>query len=102
MIHRFLRLLLIAGCALAADYPHQILTQGLGYFPVAIRLNNGDVLAVIRGGAAHIGVKGRLDLIRSSDGGAADALPVPIHVRRVKGAGAWRVTRAVHVGTSVP
>ena len=69
MIHRFLRLLLIAGCALAADYPHQILTQGLGYFPVAIRLNNGDVLAVIRGGAAHIGVKGRLDLIRSSDGG---------------------------------
>ena len=27
MIHRFLRLLLIAGCALAADYPHQILTR---------------------------------------------------------------------------
>jgi len=27
------------------------------------------VLAVIRGGAAHIGVKGRLDLVRSTDGG---------------------------------
>ena len=27
------------------------------------------MLAVIRGGAAHIGVKGRLDLVRSTDGG---------------------------------
>jgi hypothetical protein len=59
-----------AACiGIAADFPHQIVTQGLGYFPVAIRLNNGDILAVLRGGAAHIGVKGRLDLVRSTDGG---------------------------------
>jgi hypothetical protein len=59
-----------AACiGIAADFSHQTVTQGLGYFPVAIRLNNGDILAVLRGGAAHIGVKGRLDLVRSTDGG---------------------------------
>ncbi len=41
----------------AADFTHQTVTQGLGYFPVAIRTKNGDILAVIRGGAPHIGVK---------------------------------------------
>ena len=61
--------LMAARVAPAADFPHQIVTSGLGYFPVAVRLRNGDVLAVIRGGAAHIGVKGRLDLVRSTDGG---------------------------------
>ena len=40
--------------AIAADFSSQTVTSGLGYFPVAIRLKNGDVLAVIRGGAAHI------------------------------------------------
>jgi len=61
--------LMAARVAPAADFPRQIVTSGLGYFPVAVRLRNGDVLAVIRGGAAHIGVKGRLDLVRSTDGG---------------------------------
>jgi len=68
-------LLLAAFAACAADYPHQILTRGLGYFPVAIGLKNGDVLAVVRGGAAHIGVKGRLDLIRSADHGKTWSAP---------------------------
>jgi hypothetical protein len=66
-------LLTVAG--LAADYPHQVVTKGLGYFPVAISLKNGDVLAVVRGGAAHIGVKGRLDLVRSSDRGKTWSAP---------------------------
>lgn len=66
---------LVALVALAADFPHQTVTSGLGYFPVAIGLKNGDVLAVIRGGAAHIGVKGRLDLVRSSDGGKSWSKP---------------------------
>jgi sialidase-1 len=66
----------VALCAsFGADFKHQIVTSGLGYFPVAIRLNNGDVLAVIRGGAPHIGVKGRLDLVRSSDGGKTWSKP---------------------------
>lgn len=59
----------------AADFPRQIITKGLGYFPVAIRLKNGDVLAVIRGGAAHIGIQGRLDLVRSTDGGQSWSAP---------------------------
>ena len=64
-----LALLIAAGSAVAADFPSQVVTKGVGYFPVATRLKNGDVLAVIRGGAAHVGVKGRLDMIRSTDQG---------------------------------
>jgi hypothetical protein len=70
-----LSILAASCCAYAAEYPHQTLTKGLGYFPVAIHLKNGDVLAVIRGGAPHVGVKGRLDLIRSTDGGKSWSAP---------------------------
>jgi hypothetical protein len=66
---------LAASVGFAADFAHQTVTSGLGYFPVAIRLNNGDVLAVVRGGAPHIGIKGRLDLVRSSDGGKTWSKP---------------------------
>jgi len=66
---------LTVAATLAADFPHRIVTQGLGYFPVAIRLANGNILAVIRGGAPHIGVKGRLDLVRSSDEGKTWSKP---------------------------
>jgi Neuraminidase (sialidase) len=59
----------------ASDHPHQFVTKGLGYFPVAISLDNGDMLAVLRGGAAHVGVKGRLDLVRSTDGGKTWSAP---------------------------
>ena len=59
----------------AFETSRKIVTKGLGYFPVAIGLKNGDLLAVIRGGAAHIGVKGRLDLVRSSDGGQTWSAP---------------------------
>jgi hypothetical protein len=38
-------------------------------------LENGDVLAIFRGGAAHVGVKGRLDLVRSSDRGQTWSAP---------------------------
>src|SRR5215510_12497920 len=70
--------MLFFACAiplLCADHQHKVVTQGLGYFPVAIHLKNGDVLAVIRGGAAHVGVKGRLDLIRSTDKGKTWSAP---------------------------
>lgn len=68
-------LALTAATLAAADLTHQTVTQGLGYFPVAIHLKNKDVLAVVRGGAPHIGVKGRLDLVRSSDGGKSWSAP---------------------------
>jgi BNR repeat-like domain len=65
----------IAGPLGASDYPHTVITKGQGYFPVAILLQNGDVLAVLRGGAAHVGVKGRLDLVRSTDRGKTWSAP---------------------------
>ena len=40
-----------------------------GYFPVLALLPDEDVVAVLRGGAGHVGITGRLDLVRSSDGG---------------------------------
>lgn len=43
--------------------------RGGGYFPVLIKLGNGSLGATVRGGAPHIGVGGRLDFTRSSDGG---------------------------------
>jgi hypothetical protein len=42
---------------------------GGGYFPVLIRLDNGQLGATIRGGDTHVGVNGRLDWAHSSDGG---------------------------------
>ncbi len=68
-------LLLAAALLPAAEFPHQIVTKGLGYFPVAIGLKNGDILAVVRAGAPHVGVKGRLDLIRSTDKGQSWSAP---------------------------
>ena len=42
---------------------------GAGMFPKALLLPDGEVVAAIRGGAPHIGAGGRLDTIRSADGG---------------------------------
>lgn len=42
---------------------------GGGHFPVMIRLDNGTLGAAVRGGATHVGVRGRLDWISSKDGG---------------------------------
>ena len=43
--------------------------SGGGYFPVLIQLKNGELMAVLRGGAPHIGAKGRLDIVTSKDHG---------------------------------
>ncbi len=40
-----------------------------GYFPVAIRLATGEILAVMRAGAPHVGKAGRLVLTVSNDSG---------------------------------
>ncbi|MGC9003189.1 MAG: sialidase family protein [bacterium] len=52
-----------------------IAVRGGGYFPVLIKLDNNELLAVVRGGAPHIGVGGRLDLIKSKDGGRSWSKP---------------------------
>jgi len=49
---------------------------GAGMFPKVLKLPNGELIAVIRGGAPHIGVGGRLDLIRSADHGCTWTKPV--------------------------
>jgi hypothetical protein len=41
-----------------------------GYFPVLARLGEREVVAVLRGGAGHVGITGRLELVRSRDCGA--------------------------------
>jgi hypothetical protein len=52
-----------------------IATAGQGYFPVLIRMQNGELAAVVRGGAPHVGVGGRLAFIKSSDGGKTWSKP---------------------------
>lgn len=50
--------------------------KGQGYFPVMVKLRDGSLGAVVRGGATHLGIAGRLDFIRSTDGGRTWSKPV--------------------------
>ncbi len=52
-----------------------IALQGGGFFPVLVRLNPDRLAAVVRGGDAHLGIKGRLDWIESGDGGRTWTAP---------------------------
>jgi hypothetical protein len=52
--------------------------KGAGYFPVLIKLRDGSLAAVLRSGAPHIGVGGRLDFVRSPDGGKTWSSPQTI------------------------
>ena len=52
--------------------------RGQGYFPVIAGLGGRVCLVVLRGGAGHIGLEGRLDAVRSSDGGETWEAPVSI------------------------
>lgn len=42
---------------------------GSEMFPKTLKLPDGEIIALVRGGAPHIGAGGRIDLIRSKDGG---------------------------------
>ncbi|MFC1717744.1 exo-alpha-sialidase [Candidatus Poribacteria bacterium] len=55
-----------------------VAVRGGGYFPVLIRLQDGTLGAVVRGGAPHIGIEGRLDWIHSEDGGKTWSEPAVI------------------------
>jgi BNR repeat-like domain len=50
--------------------------RGGGYFPVMVKLRDGTLGTVVRGGAAHVGRGGRLDFIRSTNGGRTWSAPV--------------------------
>ncbi len=66
----------------AADEPQppglqrSLVVAGQGYFPVALRLRDGRIAVVLRGGAAHVGIQGRLDMVFSSDEGQTWTKPV--------------------------
>src|SRR5437764_6501500 len=46
-----------------------LVVSGQGYFPVALRLQDGRIAVVLRGGAGHLGIQGRLDMVFSADEG---------------------------------
>jgi hypothetical protein len=52
---------------------------GQGYFPVAQQLRDGRIAVIMRGGAGHLGIKGRLDMIFSSDEGKTWSAPVVVN-----------------------
>ena len=54
-----------------------IVTDG-GLFPALCRLDDGDILAVVRSGASHVGMKGRMDMVRSTDEGRTWSQPVTL------------------------
>ena len=58
------------------DAERIIALRGGGYFPVLIKMTDGSLGAVVRGGAPHVGRAGRLDFIRSEDGGRTWSKPV--------------------------
>src|ERR1700704_4345378 len=55
-----------------------LVVSGQGYFPVAIRLRDGRIAVVLRGGAAHLGIQGRLDMVFSSDEGKTWTKPAVV------------------------
>ncbi len=55
-----------------------IICRDRGYFPVLTSVGGDEILAVVRAGAGHVGVTGRLEAIRSVDGGRTWEAPVVI------------------------
>jgi hypothetical protein len=51
-----------------------------GMFPVLMRLQDGRLAAVVRGGAPHVGVGGLLNLVTSSDGVAWSDLSLIVYM----------------------
>jgi Neuraminidase (sialidase) len=70
-----LTMISFAGASPAASLERLTVVEGGGYFPVAVRLASGEILAVLRGGGAHIGRAGRLDLVISRDQGRTWSKP---------------------------
>ena len=53
-----------------------VVARGAGYFPVIAHLGGESLAVVVRAGAAHIGLGGRLDVVLSADGGKTWGSPV--------------------------
>src|SRR4029077_18982211 len=57
----------------------RLVVKGQGYFPVMQRLNDGRLAVVLRGGAPHLGVAGRLDIVFSNDQGGSWSPPTVVN-----------------------
>jgi hypothetical protein len=55
-----------------------LVVSGQGYFPVALRLQDGRIAVVLRGGAPHVGIEGRLDIVFSADEGRTWTKPAVV------------------------
>ena len=53
----------------------RLVVKNQGYFPVAQRLTDGRIAVVLRGGAPHLGIAGRLDMVFSPDEGKTWSAP---------------------------
>ncbi|MCI0513602.1 glycoside hydrolase [candidate division KSB1 bacterium] len=53
----------------------RLVVAGQGYFPVIAANARQEIFIVLRGGARHMGVTGRLDLVTSTDGGMTWSQP---------------------------
>jgi len=62
-----------------------LITSLGGYFPVMQKLADGSVAVVARDGDLHIGQRGRLIVVTSSDGGESWSMPSswPARVRMI-------------------
>ena len=58
-----------------ASLKRSLVVSGQGYFPVALRLQDGRIAVVLRGGAGHLGIAGRLDMVFSADDGRTWSKP---------------------------
>ena len=81
-LHVVLLAALIALPLTAAEPPPQpdrrLVVSGQGFFPVARQLQNGRIAVLLRGGADHVGIKGRLDLVTSADAGKTWSKPAVV------------------------
>src|SRR4051794_35153671 len=70
----------LVGSAAGVDVvAESLVVKGQGYFPVAQRLRDGRIAAVLRGGAPHLGIGGRLDVVFSSDDGRTWTTPTVVN-----------------------
>ncbi|EDY17088.1 hypothetical protein CfE428DRAFT_5433 [Chthoniobacter flavus Ellin428] len=66
------------GHAPAISVERVLAVSGQGYFPVALRMRDGRIAVVHRGGGGHLTIHGRLDMIFSSDEGKTWTKPTVV------------------------